>query len=431
MHITTNEDNPYIIKPGDKSDRQARAQPWSQEREPSSPYQSNRQSSPRVEHKSAPPSPSNQPSPPWGERRPNMDYHYPYGHCRLPKPRAYTGSRYPRDNPLYHYPPSNYYPYPPHYGYRPPPRPTPHFYPSRARSTFQFAGHGEQKEWSDLWSLVERLEYENEDLKSQIGYRQSVQTEQYETMAKQKRNLELKEEKFRDQKTKLTTLEVDIAGKDEELKVLKVKIGSYRRQLDEHREVNEKLQERMEKAEKDLGDKQQEARKLQLELRREKEINRRGRLELSSANRKVGALQGELKAEKSKLWLKIREIQSKTSEETGISFQQTLAEILEKSSRQNETIDKLVMNISMQKIEFDNIINHFIVSYDRTHKELQHLYEEQREEYELKEATLDAPSRKSENYNRCIDMIRVECDQNFKQLETLTNSFLALSNQPR
>jgi len=244
--------------------------------------------------------------------------------------------------------------------------------------------------------------------------------EQIAIIANLKRKRAQEGEEVKDLKANVTRLETEVAGKDEEIKELKVKVGKYKRELNESKEEYEKLKKRL----------SENVNKIEVELARVQEENRLGRIELTrekNVNKNGKAQVKNLIMQKKKIWEELQK--SSKREAASSSFQSSYTNVLDLNTKQRETIENLVSNMTLQMSNYDYIIEHYNRSYNELYKEFCVLHDTYKEQYELKEATEDSHFTTFINYHRSADLIRVECLSKFNDLENLCKEFARLSDQ--
>lgn len=396
--------------PGTPGTNQARGRPYARH----SPHDSKQPPSPHTEYKSPPPSASNPRM--WHPRyhQENMQNQHRYASGPQPDSPLWNSWRQPAGPPPYHPAAYNHRTYPPRRYWQPTRDPE-----SRYLAT--------EAEFQKLEMLNEMLGRENEGLRSEARYRNSRLDEQIETTAHLNRKLALQAEEVKSLNDKVTNLDTEVAGKNEEIKELKVKIGKCQRQSDERKEDSEKFRRLAEQYEKKISEERNKVGKLEVELGRVKEENRLGRIELTkneNVNRNGKALVKKLKLEKKNLWEKLVE-----REKANSAFQQTLTDVLDQNNKQRKTVDSLATNILLQTSHYEYIIGQYNSSYNQLHKDFRVVHDLYKDNYELKEATEDSPFLKWPNYDRSADIIRVECNTYFSELEKLGCEFAVLQKK--
>ena len=86
--------------------------------------------------------------------------------------------------------------------------------------------------------------------------------------------------------------------------------------------------------------------------------------------------------------------------------------------------------MTLQKTQYDYIVNYYISSYDDLFHEFQRIHDIYNEDFELKAAG-DSPANLSIYYDRSADTVRIECNENFNDLEKLNNEFAVLISNNR
>jgi len=92
-------------------------------------------------------------------------------------------------------------------------------------------------------------------------------------------------------------------------------------------------------------------------------------------------------------------------------------------------VDSLATNILLQTSHYEYIIGQYNSSYNQLHKDFRVVHDLYRDNYELKEATEDSPFLTWPNYVRSADIIRVECNSNYSELEKLGCEFAVLQKK--
>lgn len=284
----------------------------------------------------------------------------------------------------------------------------------------------------ELEMALNMLDRENAGLKSQARSQHASLNEQIEATENYRKRVELQSEEMKGLQSNVTSLEDDIASKNEEIKELKDKLGKYKREIDEHKEENDKFKRRLDYFEDELSKSREDKGKVQVELERFKEENRLGKILLTkeeNVNQEGRGLVKKLRREKQKIWAELQKVSRREGDIN--SFQKTLTEVLDKSSKQVGTIQNLFTNMTMQKAQYDHIVDYYITSYNDLFQEFKRIHDIYNEEYELKEATADSPATLSIYYDRSADILRVECNDKFNELEKLSNEFTILIDNNR
>jgi len=363
---------------------------------------------------------------------PSPDHQQPFGNDKRTYPPQYSGYRTHPGHQTYRNPVVSRNPYsPPHYpshpGYWRLSRAS-RFHPntvpeSASRQYFEVL----LKECKELKMLVDSLGQENENLKDQAKYQLASLQEQLEITKTQNSKLEEQAEELKELKTKLSNLEAEVAGKDMEIDELNTKNKNYQGKADENREQVKKFKGLAAHYEKESCEKQAEIKKVMDELEKQQAEIILGKEELGKKqeeNRIGIAYLTKLKREKNRLCDKVQRYKKRLGSYQ--SFQRTLSQVLDNLDKKDRKIEVLVQNYSMQKIEYNHIIKHFISSYKDVHNEFRLLRDNMQEEDELKKGSIDVPLGKAEFYNRPVDVLLIELQSNFDQLKTLEKTFQEL-----
>jgi len=374
--------------------------------------------------------------PPLNNKSPPAPYTYesplPMRPPQSPEPHPQHGSA-PRRNLA---PPSSCYRPPPvHYPPRMVQRPLRGWWPPDAIPRYLL--DKSVKECQELGLLVESLGSENEDLKDQLKYQLSSLKEQLKITKDQSNEIEWQDKELKELKTKLTALETKVADKNEEIKELKLKNNEYKHKVAEEREQVQKFKRLSKYYEKEL-------RALRAEMKKAEENLEKKQAEIRLAKRELGKKQAEsrkgkalvtrLQSQKKRLKEQVQDYKKRRDAEARsgphLSFQVTLSEVLDNLDKQSQKVEALVLNCSMQKIEYDHVIEHFISCYRNVHNEFRILRDTQQEEHELKKESTDVPHIKSPLYDRPVNVVWKECSSNFDQIKKLQANFSELSGQP-
>jgi len=287
------------------------------------------------------------------------------------------------------------------------------------------------EECSDLKIVVDSLNHENEDLKHELEYQVGELREQLKINEKQSIKLEEQSEELQKLKSKMTSLNTEVAVKDSKINELKGKNEVYIREAEGKQDGLEKLEKRAKLYAKEIEEKRLEMENAVVELaKRQKQIVRQKQeLEnLRSENKNGRAQMADLKAQKQKIR---QELQACRFGKGGNrSLQSTLKEAVEFIHHRDKTIEGLVLNISMQKIEYDAIIDYFISSYRDLRKDFRRLQDTCEEVDELKQGTINLRFEKQKITHPPVRDLCMACRPRFVTLETLTDRFQILSADP-
>lgn len=288
-----------------------------------------------------------------------------------------------------------------------------------------------REECSDLKILVDSLNHENEDLKHELEYQVGVLKEQLKINEKQSIKLEEQSEELEKLRSKISGLNTEVAVKDSEINELKGKNEVYKRETEGKQDGLKKLGKRVKLYANEIEEKRLEMEKAVVELaKRQKEIVRQKQeLENLRSENKSGRVQiADLRALKQKFE---QELQACRFGKGGNrSLQLTLKEAVECIHHRDKTIEGLVLNISMQKIEYDAIIDYFISSYRDLRKDFLRLQDTWEEVDELKQGTINSRFEKQKITHPPVRDLCMACRPRFVKLETLTDRFQILSAHP-
>jgi len=287
------------------------------------------------------------------------------------------------------------------------------------------------EECSDLKIVVDSLNHENEDLKHELEYQVGELKEQLKINEKQSVKLEEQSEELQKLKSKMTSLNTEATMKDSEINELKGKNERYTRDAEGTQDELKKLEKRAKLYEKEVEEKRVEMENAVVELsKRRKQIARQTHeLENLKSENKTGRAQvATLKAQKQKIE---QELKLCRTGKGGIrSLQSTLKEAVESIHHRDKTIEGLVLNISMQKIEYDAVIDYFISCYRNLRKDFRSLQETCKEEDELKQGTIKSRFDMQKVTHPPVRDICMLCRPHFVKLETLTDRLQILSAHP-
>jgi len=173
----------------------------------------------------------------------------------------------------------------------------------------------------------------------------------------------------------------------------------------------------------------QELQRKQLEINQSKASIERCQEELKmskAAHEKTLAVVNEGRTLIAKLQNELKNLQDKLKNfhKNDESFEKTLVDVLDQNQQLSKTNDKLIKIISLQKFNYDNILEHFYKKYGEIYRRYSPM-----EEYELKAVDTGSDETVSPCGDRVLDKLYMECKSHFETLKRLKQQFNELNDQ--